>query len=1035
MRYRIGLDLGTNSIGWAVMRLMPNDQPRQLVRLGVRLFPDGRNSKNNQSLAVDRRLARHMRRRRDRYLRRRDTFMRALVGHGLMPAETADQKKLVTLDPYALRASGLHEILPLHHFGRALFHLNQRRGFRSNRKVDKAADTDAGKIKEAIRETEAAIAAAGAQTAGEWLWLRHRAKQPVRARLNGKGAKANYALYISRDQIAQEFDRLWATQQVFHGAALRDQTGAELREILLHQRDLKPVIPGKCTFEPDDRRAPLALPSTQRFRIYQELNHLRVIGGRYEEIPLTLVQRDRLAIDLLRGRKRTFEQMARTLRLPSGTRFNLESGKRGELKGDATAYALCKDDAFGDRWHTLPLAQQDALVERLLEEPSEADLVEELTTQWGLPEANALRVANLGLADGYGRLGRKALARILPELVRDVVNYDVAVVAAGYASHSVLGSRLNLDALPYYGKVLTRHVSFERENPRDEVEQYGRVTNPTVHIALNQMRGVVNAIIGRYGKPEQIVVEVTRALKNGFEARRRIEVAQKKRQEDNDRYRRELAALGLQPNGENLARMRLWEELNRTDPLNRCCVYTGEQISIRRLFSDEVEIEHLLPFARTLDDSAANKTVSLRRANRYKGNRTPFEAFGAATDGYDHLAILERARHLPENKRWRFAENALDKFLENRDFLDRQLNDTAYLSRIAREYLECLFPDDRHNHAWVTPGRLTALLRGKWGLNRILSDADRKERTDHRHHAIDAAVIAVTDRWLLKAVADAAQRATQLHLDRLIGEMPQPWAGFRQAVADAVEQVIVSYKPDHGVEGGLHNATAYGLVEHREKGPSEVVHRVPITSLSKPEQLAAVRDPLLREELTGLLAGLEGKVFQARLARWAEETGVRRIRVIENLEVIPIRDRDGRAYKAYKGDSNYAIEIWRDDNGRWRSDVITTFEANQLARKKLLPLPRDSALNGKPLVMRLCKDDTILIEDRGTKRLMRVATFNRSGRLSLAAHFEGNVDSRNRDHDDPFHYLLKNPGALMEIKARRVTVDFLGRIHDPGFRP
>lgn len=1036
MRYRIGLDLGTNSIGWAILRLMPDDTPRQIVRLGVRLFPDGRNPKDKQSLAVARRQARQMRRRRDRYLKRRERFMGALVRHGLLPQDTNERRALVILDPYEVRAKGLDAPLPLPHIGRALFHLNQRRGFKSNRKVDKAADKEAGKIKGALRQTREVMEATGARTAGEWLWTRHKEKKPVRARLNGQGAKASYELYVGRDQIAEEFDRLWEAQRRFHGALLGDAARDELRDILLHQRELKPVIPGKCTFEPGDRRAPLALPSTQRFRIYQELNHLRIVGERYEDIPLTLAQRDRLATDLLRGRKRTFEQMARALHLPSGTRFNLESDKRAELKGDATAAALGKDDAFGERWHHLSLVEQDTIVERLLEEPSETAMVVELMEKWGLPEANADRAANTGLPEGYGRLGRTALGKILPELVRDVVTYDTAVTAAGYASHSDLGGRLNLDELPYYGKVLERHVAFERENPRNEVEEYGRLANPTVHIALNQTHGLVNAIIRRYGKPEQIVVEVTRDLKKGLEARKRIEAQQKERQKDNERYRQVLAERGLPDNAENLKRLRLWEELNRGDPLNRCCIYTGDQISITRLFNDEVEIEHLLPFARTLDDSFSNQTLSLRRANRFKGNRTPFEAFGASAGGYDWETIRQRAGHLPENKQWRFAENAMERFLEGQDFLARQLNDTAYLSRVAKKYLECLFPEDGRNHVWVTPGRLTSLLRGKWGLNRILSDANRKDRTDHRHHAVDAAVIAVTDRSLLKQVADAAQRATEAKLDRLIGEMPLPWGGYRREVKEAVERILVSYKPDHGVEGGLHNDTAYGIVAHNPKGPSQVVHRVPITALGKPDSIELIRDTEIREELLGRLGQLQGKGFQAALARWSEETGVRRVRILESLDVIPIQDRHGHAYKAYKGDSNYAIEIWRDDKGRWRGDVITTFEANQMARKGQFPLPKNAALNGKPLVMRLCKDDAILIEDKGQRKIMRVAKFSQSGQIALAEHHEGgNLKERDADKADDFKYLLKNPGGLPSLKARRATVDFLGILRDPRFEP
>src|SRR6185312_10075980 len=124
-------------------------------------------------------------------------------------------------------------------------------------------------------------------------------------------------------------------------------------------------------------------------------------------------------------------------------------------------------------------------------------------------------------------------------------------------------------------------------------------------------------LVERYGHPAQIVVELARELKLGKSKKDEISARQAREARKNDERRRELAALRLPENGENLMRLRLWEELG-PNPLDRRCVYTGEPISIQRLFSPEVEIEHILPFKRTLDNSAANRTVSLRRANRDK---------------------------------------------------------------------------------------------------------------------------------------------------------------------------------------------------------------------------------------------------------------------------------------------------------------------------------------------------------------------------------------------------------------------------------
>ena len=144
MSMRLSLDIGTNSIGWWLYEIK-NGVPARVIDGGVRIFSDGRDPKSKASLAVDRRVARAMRRRRDRYLRRRASLMKKLAEAGLMPADPAEQKALELLDPYELRARGLSEALTLPEFGRALFHLNQRRGFKSNRKTDRG-DNEAGKI-------------------------------------------------------------------------------------------------------------------------------------------------------------------------------------------------------------------------------------------------------------------------------------------------------------------------------------------------------------------------------------------------------------------------------------------------------------------------------------------------------------------------------------------------------------------------------------------------------------------------------------------------------------------------------------------------------------------------------------------------------------------------------------------------------------------------------------------------------------------------------------------------------------------------
>lgn len=1059
MRYRLALDIGTTSIGWCLIRI--NDQepplPTAIIRAGVRLFNDGREPARSKgevgtSLAVTRRVARQMRRRRDRLLRRKARIVDALVSMGYWPDDDSQRRSLASLDPYELRRKGLDHALTPAEFGRVLFHLNQRRGFMSNRKTDRK-DSESGLLKSAIKKLRDQLMSDGARTVGEWLARRHDQRISVRARLRGRSARDKaYDLYVDRAMTAQEFDVLWETQSRLAPTTYTEAHREVFRRELLHQRNLRPVRPGRCTLLPQEERAPLALPSVQRFRIYQELNNLRVLS-RLEESPLTLSQRDLLLPPLERN-KLTFTQMRKLLSLPAGTGFNLEDVKRSWLNGNATSRTLSDADHFGAAWFDFDDSLQDEIVERLLNEPDQAVIVEWLMTTCQVDEAAAERIANATLPEGYGNLSRAALGLVLPQLKAQVISFDKAVEAAGLGSHSALSQAEQtgevLDALPYYGEALQRHVGFA--DPKATAEdlpekRFGRIANPTVHIGLNELRKVVNRLIERYGHPSEVIVEVARELKQGEKQRKAEHERQAARQAENDDYRekiRSLPGMGDRTIGAaDIRRLRLWVELNPTDVANRRCPYSGEPIGMAMLFSDEVEIEHILPFSMTLDDSLNNQTVALRRANRDKGNRTPAEAFGHSPPGYDYNAILARAALMPKEKARRFAADGYQRWLkEDKDFLARALTDTAYLSRVAKEYLSLICPSNRVR---VIPGRLTSMLRGKFGLNTVLGLTGEKNRNDHRHHAVDAMVIGVTDQGLLQRFAQASGSARTQQLDRLVASMPLPWPTYREHVVRAVDNIVVSHRPDHGYQGALHNATAYGL-----RGDGVVSHRVMLDSFKSAKDVEGktFADAKLQARLLGYTAGLTGKEFAAKLETFQKETGVRRVQLLEKLSVIEMSDakakrhgvdEDGQPlpYKGYKGDSNHCIEIWRADDGKWASDVISTFEAHRIVRSHGEERIRDPrwAQNGKSLVMRLMLGDTIRMVNDGRLTDYRVATISGNGQVFLAQLSEANVDARNRDKDDAFKYVSKMAGSFKTARARRVTINEIGDLRDPGFKP
>jgi len=1034
--YRLGLDVGTNSLGWFMVWLNEAGEPIGLGPGGVRIFPDGMTNDKKASNAAERRLARGQRRNRDRYLERRRTLMSTMIDGGLMPKDEAARKALVDLDPYDLRARAITEKLPLHHIGRALFHLNQRRGFKSNRKSDGAND-EKGAIKEASSRLREAMAAANAQTLGVFLNGMHREREGVRVRNTSSGNKATYDFYPTRDLLVDEFEAIWR-QQSKHHSQLTDTVRERVCDTIFFQRPLKSPPIGKCTLDPaqnpgdaDGFRLAKAHPLSQRFRIWQEVRNLTVGETGSTPRDLTKEEADTIALALLQSNAVTFDKIRKLLRLPEGARFNLESERRKELLGDQTAKRLGAKKLYGKTWRGFPLERQIEIVERLLSEQNEEALIEWLVFETGVDRDLAEQIADAPLPDGYGRLGHRAVAAILPYMQAGMRYHDAAL-AAGY-DHAKAPTGEILDRLPYYGEWLQDQVIGTGDHRDKKEDRWGRFPNPTVHIGLGQVRRVVNALIKKYGPPEQIVVELARNLKNSKKQKDEIEKQQKSNQRKNDRRRDQIKAAGHNVNHDTLLRMRLWEELNEDDVLDRRCPFTGEVISIKRLFSPEVEVEHLIPFQTSWDDSAANKTLCLRDANRAKGKKTAHDAFGHSPmingRAYDWVEISARAANLPGNKKWRFEPDADKRFEEQGGFLARQLMETSWLARLTRHYLSCV---TNPNEVWVIPGRLTAMIRGKWGLNSLLPDhnfKNAKNRADHRHHAIDAVVAGLTDRGLLQGMSRAYDDAR----DKI--EVPLPWETFRDDLDAVLKRMIVSHKPEHGREGKLHEASAYGLNRHQQEGEGNLVYRKALTDLNGSE-IARIRDDEIRTTLQAYIDEnkTEGQKLVEVLAAFGNRTdlpfaphGIRHVRLTkkEKLEyLVPIRDKEGAAYKAYSSGENLFVELYETSDGKWHGEPVTVFQANQKGFK-----PRwHSQFPEAKFIMQIYKGDLLRLEREGESQIFKVYQLEASAnRFKLALHNEaGSLGTRHNDPDDPFRWLIASYNPLHTMGAQKVRVDALG---------
>jgi CRISPR-associated endonuclease Csn1 len=1093
-------DIGSNSIGWCVLALDKGGEPYRIDDMGVRIYSDGRDPQSKTSLAVARREARAMSRRRDRYLRRRKATLRTLADYGLMPTDKAAQQALLretgdkkkdsgekSANPYALRAKALDEQLPLAHLGRALFHLGQRRGFKSNRKTDRK-DNDKGKIALGIDELNAAMHRDKARTYGEWLAMRLADDKVVRLRAGSEVFEGEgYAYYPERSLLEKEFWQIWNSQSAFYPDVLTEERGKHLFDVMFYQRPLKKPRVGKCSFNNTEERLAKAHPLFQEFRLYKEVNELEIVLQDQSHKKLTLEQRDTLISLLRSNRELPLKKLRTTLKLDMDSTFNKESDTREKLKGDEVYAALSDKKRFGVQWSTFSRERQWEIIKKLKEDEDPIALFGWLRDEFGIEGEQAEAIANCPLPEGYGRLGETALSSMLEEMKAAVITEAKAAELCGYDHSRLQADGDGEDFLPPYQEVLERHIppgsgdlkDFDEDGRNLVLKHFkgeldvpvpfgydlykGRITNPTVHIGLNQLRRLVNVLIARFGKPQFMAVELARDLqlsdKQKEEANRKIS----KNTREAEARSKILQEMGQPDTGYNRLLLKLWEELNPYKPEDRVCIYSGKPINVQMLFSAEVDIDHILPWSKTLDDGQGNKILCLKAANRQKRNRAPADV-SEWQEHYDE--ILARASRLPKNKQWRFAADAMQRFEGESGFLARQLTDTQYLSRMAREYLECLYPSEeadkfgelkKRNHIIVSPGRLTEMMRRNWGLNNILSDsnlgemAQAKNRKDHRHHAIDAAVVGVTTRSLLQRISGAAARLDDVDFENLANKMIAenlPWPSFRDDLQRAVNTITVSHKPDHGTvsrtgyasgkgqtAGKLHNDTAYGLTGQRDaKGNTIVVRRKAFMALED-KDIPAIRDGELKAEVYSAIGGLsDKKAVQEALQRFRKAhpkfKGIRRVRMVEALSVIPIRDAEGKAYKAYKGDANYRYDVWETKDGKWIAEVVSMYEAHQPGWVSAVHRDNHNARR----VLRLQQNDMVAYEHPNDGYTIgRVVKFVGDGRMYFAPHREsGSLKARDADKSDPFKYLVKSAAGLKDIKCRQIRIDEAGRVFDPG---
>lgn len=1077
----LGLDMGTNSIGWAILRAEVNGGrlvPVGIERTGVRIFEAGVSGSIEQgrteSHAKARREARMLRRgvsrdaqrlkrafrllqeagllpgspnrpsERDQVIKVLDTDLRTVWKHKLL-AEGMDAATVkITVHhnlPYFLRARGLDEKLEPYEIGRAFYQLAQRRGFKSARKnikVKDDVDDDPNMIEKAAKGLQEEMSKVSARTLGEY-FAKYNPFEPADQRIRG--------IYTLRAMYEQEFELLLEAQAQHYPSIL---TPAFKQKLLydVHgvfwQRALKDQshLTGDCALEIGEKRAPWALQDAQRFRHLQKLNDTKVILPNDESRSLTPEEHALLAAELDMQAVLTFTGAKEILGLSQRHKFNLGEGGESRFVGNRTSAKFI--EVLGDRWQQLTPEQQNHMIADYLKSKDTPNPMQRTISELAFDDKLARKLAAIKLEPGYCNFSRKALAKLLPSLREGLCLHD-AIVEACYERVQpepleLLPPLMDNMEIPY-PPLLQAYGALRKD-----------IRNPVVQRSLTELRKVVNAIVRKYGKPAVIRIELARDMKKNDEQRREIW----KRNRDLE-SRRTKAAVELakecniaNPTRSDIEKVLLWEECG--GPI-AVCPYTGKPMAICDLFGThpKFDVEHIIPFSISLDDSFLNKTLCDADFNRrIKQNKIPNQLYGVE----EMIARIERWPK-SDTRGLKLERFRMENTADIDGFVSSQLNDTRYASRLAMDYVGMLYggkvDSSGRTRVQVGKGQITHHIRNVWRLNTILNDGGQKSRDDHRHHAVDAVAIALTEPKTIKSLSDIAKRARERG-ERWFGrEKPLfPWQNFMIDVAGSIHGLTVSHRVSHKVNVGFHKDTVYSREKIAENGKHYVHIRRDLAGNLNRNEVAEIVDPLVRSAVKTKIYDMGYDPEKLGEADWknikkefsdpvnlpflsaknGRRIPIKKVRVRKVETVITVGSK-GRERNVSPG-SNSHIEIFEvtDKKGKvkWDGWTVNSYDALQRQKNNQLVVNRIGKDESWKFKLSLAGGDVIELQtDENKRELFIVKTIstkkreNRDyARISYAPINSAEKSART---------IEKMLEPLNEMKCRKVTISPLGDVH------
>lgn len=951
MKRILGLDLGSSSIGWAIIEeyskeiLTEESTPikDKIVAIGSRIIPlstdESTQFSKGQAITknAERTSKRTQRKGYDRYQQRRALLIDKLKELGMHEGTTL---KLTKLELWGKRAQAVNEQISLLELGRVLCHINQKRGYRTV-KADYGDKKQSAYVSQVL-EHHKEINEKGL-TVGQFLY---------------EGLKSNIA-YRCKEHIfprmayMEEYDAIMNCQKIFYPELLTDEVIAHIRNyIIFHQRPLKSckhlvaqcelehreIIKGDRIINCSPKVAPRTSPLFQICKIWESINNINIENKINDSLHITLEQKQAIFNFMNTHEKLKANDLKTLLGIKSKDwQFGKAVGGTG-LQGNTTYCAINKAlENYKERNSLLRFDLKTEDIELVDTETGEINKTRIIDKSFEKEPLYVLwhTLYSISNIDELKQTLRNKF-KITDENVIDAL-CQIDFVKAGYSNKS---SRAMRKILPYLQEGMQYHeaklmagyndvtLTKEQNEARELAEKLlpikkGELRQPVVEKILNQLVNLVNALMQEHGRFDEIRVELARELKQNKEEREQATKAISKNQTENEKIAKRIQEeFGLTPTRSRIQKYKMWEETEHI------CIYCGKTVNVKEfLLGFGVEVEHIIPRSVLFDDSFANKVCSCSKCNKEKNNRTAYDYMKSKSEE-DFTAYIERINDLTEQKK--ISNTKRNKLLMPAselptDFIERQLRESQYIAKKAKEILETVC-----YNVYSTSGGITDFIRHLWGWDEVLHTlnfnrykkagltemverevngkkveveriAGWSKRMDHRHHAVDALTIACTKQGYIQRInnlnslkeisfssfTDSKQdTTTQQRLTRLERYIKMQPHFSTAEVEQAVEGIAISFKGgkraasigkryvykggkrtcvQQGIiipRGALSKEFIYGCIQDSNTMKSEYVIKYKVGDINL-KDIEYVVDKRIREILRNRLEHFDGKPEKA----------------------------------------------------------------------------------------------------------------------------------------------------------------------------